>query len=186
MISNTWYHVELRWCEKCGWWTELDCSVIVGSFDAEEGASVPWWANINEGALQLFDVTDTEAPLRALVRYFTDHPHMLYQMPPRQLERLVAGAFAEFWPTNVVLTSQSRDGGKDLILLDTTGRRILVEVKRRTRPDKTESVRTVRELAGVLLAEGTTQGIVVPHQTTSRVTPVALQHRLLNVGTPSS
>jgi hypothetical protein len=55
---------------------------------------------------------------------------------------------------------KSADGGIDVLLVTTSNKKILVQVKRRTRPS-TEPVETVRSLLGVLLTNGSLHGIVV-------------------------
>ena len=63
------------------------------------------------------------------------------------MEELVADVFKDFVDCEIRLVGKSHDGGKDLILLD-GDKQTFVQVKRRTRNEKTEPVSSIRDLIG--------------------------------------
>jgi hypothetical protein len=61
----------------------------------------------------------------------------------------------------VLHTGKSGDGGIDLILLDSNDGNIPIQVKRRTKTRKAESVTIVRELRGAMVLSGHDEGMIV-------------------------
>ena len=58
-----------------------------------------------------FLFTDTQAEV---IKYFSKHPEMLFSLPPRKFEELIASIF-ENNGFDVELTPETRDGGIDII-----------------------------------------------------------------------
>ena len=57
--------------------------------------------------------------------------------------------FSDFFPSCTVKEfGQTRDGGRDGLLIDENGRQFLLSIKRRESPDATEGVSTLRDLIG--------------------------------------
>jgi hypothetical protein len=101
-----------------------------------------------------------------LIAYFRRHPHRIKELTPRQFEELICEIVDGFgWKAK--LTSQTADGGYDILALDHHGLRnkYLIECKRYT--ERPVGIVPVRALLGVTTHEKATKGILV---TTSRFT----------------
>ena len=110
-----------------------------------------------------------------LLAYFARHPEDLYQMHSRKFEELMAKIF-EDQGYEVELTPPSRDGGRDLMLVQkaSIGSILtLVECKRYGATNKV-GVDIVRALYGVVESERATKGLVA---TTSHFTKGAIDYR---------
>jgi restriction endonuclease Mrr len=148
-------------CVQCGFWhyTHVEHTPHTGEQTIHKAA-----------LLQKFDINSSELGLAELAahlrRRFTD----IYRLHPRRFEELVEDVFRNLgYQTR--LTQQSRDGGFDIVLLESnsTGEKILVECKRYA-ANKTVSVSVVRQLVGVQLIEGVRRAKLV---TSSRFTQPA-------------
>jgi restriction endonuclease Mrr len=111
--------------------------------------------------IQEYPLKSESIPLAELQSYVRRNPEALRSIHWRALEKLVAEIFrASRSFQEVIHVGKTNDGGVDVILVATSSERILVQVKRRTRPS-IESVSTVRNLLGAMIAHGTLDGIVV-------------------------
>ena len=106
-----------------------------------------------------------------MVEYLAAHFDDVYSVSPRKLEIIVASIFKEHLECSVELTAATRDGGKDLVCMDTNNEKFVVEVKRYARQRKV-GIGIIQRFAGVLLSEGVSKGVVV---TTSDFTRDARQ-----------
>ena len=92
-----------------------------------------------------------QATEQELIKYLQNHPHSVYEIPPREFEKIVAELLHSFG-FDVELTQQTRDGGYDIVAFskDRLGIRTkyIVECKRYG-PDKPIRVGLVRALYGV-------------------------------------
>lgn len=104
-----------------------------------------------------------------LLQEISKNPEKVFQMKPRDFEKLVAEIFYQKG-FEVELTPETRDGGLDLIAVrnsDLLGcETVLVECKRYA-PHKTVGVGVVRSLLGVIQDSNATRGMIV---TTSEFT----------------
>lgn len=104
-------------------------------------------------------IPGVEEELYAEIR---NDPELMYQMPPRKFEELIASIFRNqgFY---VELTPESRDGGYDVLAVQkdsiTGDRNYLVECKRYKAQNKV-GVGIVRSLLGVVVDQKATKGIV--------------------------
>lgn len=118
-----------------------------------------------------FLFTDVE---REVLAYFGRHPELLYSLPPRKFEELVAAVFSQSG-FDVELTPETRDGGIDIIAVrkdSLTGDGLhLIECKRYI-PGNTVGIGVVQRLLGVVEQHKATKGIIV---TTSTFTRDALE-----------
>ena len=95
-----------------------------------------------------------------LVAYFRRHPHRMKELSPRQFEELICEIVIGLgWKAK--LTSQTADGGYDIVALDHHGLRnkYLIECKRYT--ERPVGIVPVRALLGVTTHEEATKGILV-------------------------
>jgi len=78
------------------------------------------------------------------------------------MEDLVRSVFSDFFPSCTVKKfGQTRDGGRDGLLIDENGRQFLLSIKRRESPDATEGVSTLRDLIGATIIEDNVNGCIV-------------------------
>lgn len=108
---------------------------------------------------------------KALIEHFHQHPQDLRRIDRRRFEELVAELFHGFG-YDVELTSQTRDGGKDVVAIkriDDISVKYLIECKRPD-PGNIVPVCVVRELLGVRADEHATKAILV---TTTRISAEA-------------
>lgn len=119
-----------------------------------------------------------------ILSYFGRHPELLYSLPPRKFEELVASVFHKNG-FDVELTPQTRDGGIDIIAVQRNdlcgGNLNFIECKRYL-PHNTVGIGVVQRLHGVVEQHKATKGIIV---TTSfftkdaKETAALSQHRLV-------
>lgn len=112
-------------------------------------------------------LVDTEAEILA---YFARHPEMLFSVPPRKFEELVASIFKNNG-FQVELTPQTRDGGVDIIAVRhdrITGDTLhLIECKRYL-PHNKVGIGVVQRMMGVVEMHRATQGLIVTTSDFSR------------------
>lgn len=100
-------------------------------------------------------------PWEEVYQFLARHPDHLHQMDPRKFEMLVAEIFKSYgW--EVELTSQTKDGGFDIVALKSqkpNTLRVLVEAKRWA-PDKPVGVGVVRALYGIRAANSASQVVL--------------------------
>lgn len=110
---------------------------------------------------------DTEAEILA---YFARHPEMLFSIPPRKFEELVASIFKNNG-FQVELTPETRDGGIDIIAIRhdiITGNTLhLIECKRHL-PENKVGIGVVQRMMGVVEVHRATQGLIVTTSDFSR------------------
>lgn len=130
---------------------------------------------------QPFIYTDIETEI---LDYFGWYPELLYSLPPRKFEELIASVFHRNG-FDVELTPETRDGGIDIIAVKRNdlcgGSFNLIECKRYL-PHNTVGIGVVQRLYGVVEQHRATKGIIV---TTSSFTKDAKEvaelskHRLV-------
>ena len=118
-----------------------------------------------------------------VLAYFGRHPELLYSLPPRKFEELVASVFRNNG-FDVELTPETRDGGVDIVAVKKTGfagnTLHLVECKRYL-PDNKVGIGVVQRMLGVVEQHQATQGIIVTTSSFSRDAKLCAQssrHRL--------
>jgi hypothetical protein len=91
-----------------------------------------------------------------------NHPKHLAHVNSRVFEELIADCLTSAFPTSeVIKVGGSGDRGIDIMLLNTSGEKYLVQIKRRSNIEKNESVEVVRLLNGVLFRENAAKGLVI-------------------------
>ena len=107
-------------------------------------------------------ITDIRFVNQKILDRINRNPYEMYNLSPRQFEIMCAELYEERG-YKVILTQETRDGGKDLIILDNRdiGRfKVYGECKRHA-PDNPVSVNVVKQLAGNVWADKVTAGIVI-------------------------
>ena len=105
---------------------------------------------------------DINVITRSLLGKVASKPEILYEITPRQFEELVCELF-ERKGYNVQLTRQTRDGGKDLIILSNSimGELMFYAECKKYSQKHPVNVGLVRELYGTIEADKATAGIMV-------------------------
>ncbi|KEI77824.1 hypothetical protein N452_04100 [Clostridium botulinum A2 117] len=145
-------------CEECGWWETLvhdieECDLIeeVDSYNIK---------NLNHAIVKRFEETDKSLPLKVLLDELKKNKDILYDIHYYKMEELAQYVFSQFYDCEVKHVGKTGDGGKDLIIIN-KDKPILVQVKRRTKKDSTESVSTIRDFLGTMFIEKSRRGIIV-------------------------
>lgn len=120
---------------------------------------------------------------REILAYFGRHPEMMYSLPPRKFEELVAAVFKQSG-FDVELTPETRDGGIDIIAVRNgalVGRELhFIECKRYL-PYNTVGIGVVQRLLGVVEQHRATKGVLVTTSSFSKdakVVAASTRHRL--------
>ena len=117
-------------------------------------------------------VTNLNESITTLVSQIVVNPELLYKISSRQFEELIANIFSKH-NFQVELTSQTRDGGRDIIAIKTdeldVRSKYIIECKRYSR-NRPVRVDLVRNLYGVQQQEGANKSVLA---TTSYFTPDA-------------
>ena len=84
-----------------------------------------------------------DVPINALREYINKNPDKIYKINEHRMEDLVRSVFSDFYPSCTVRKfGQTRDGGRDGLLIDENGQQFLISIKRRESPKATEGVST--------------------------------------------
>ena len=151
--------VTLRQCKNCGWW-DTEEELHVEYPDPSDLRHYVGRSIHRRAVLREFNVAGSDVPLATLQNHLLSHPAALYSVDPYHLERLVASVFREHMNCDAIHLGGPGDRGIDLVLIDGE-RRYVVQVKRRSRPDKAEQVSCVREFVGAMVLDGTLHGMFV-------------------------
>ena len=107
-----------------------------------------------------------------LASHIRQCPDLLHSFNPTRFEKFVADVFrANYTNAEVLHIGKPRDGGIDVLLIETGSEQWLIQVKRRGSQKSSEGVSTIRELLGTIFVEGGRIGIVV--STVERFSPDA-------------
>ncbi len=149
---------EVRVCPCCGWWW------LCGHRQVDEGNGRKHLALVGSiGSLANFDVSDQSAPLDEIRKYLCARYGSRFDVDPAKYEDVVASVFADL-AFQAEAVGRSGDGGIDVVLTNSAGERIGVQVRRWR---NTIQVEQLRGLVGALVLHGLTKGVFV---TTSRFT----------------
>lgn len=162
-MSGEGYQREHYHCHACGWW------LIDYSYRASSDDDMAWSLNESiyiQGVLRYFDVSAADAALEDLAFWLKRREESISDIDPFRFEDLVKAALEQkFGAGEVRKIGGRKDRGIDLILFESSADPVIVQVKRRTHLNRSESVATVRALNGVLLRSRRAKGMVI---TTSR------------------
>jgi restriction system protein len=119
-----------------------------------------------------------------VLAYFGRHPELLYSLPPRKFEELVAAVFRNNG-FEVELTPETRDGGVDIVAVQKNGfggnTLHLVECKRYL-PENMVGIGIVQRMLGVVDQHRATQGLIVTTSSFSRDAQVCAQSSQYRLG----
>lgn len=156
--------LDYGFCLRCGWWDVIYREDDVNG-DAEEDSYY-------HCTLKNLDIPESiEFALSTAINELAQQPERIYDIAPRRLEEIIAHLFRNTLNCSVELTKTTRDGGKDIVCIDSNFGKFVVEIKRYRRSRKI-GVAYIRHLLGVMLIEGYEYGVFV---TTSDFTKDALK-----------
>ncbi len=134
-------------CARCGWW-EIKENNNFQFPDAAQGTET-----VIHSILKSFEEDSADVPISSLRNEIRSNGDLLNKINPYRMEKLVQSIFSEFYNCEVEHCGQTNDGGIDLIVVN-KDEPLLVQVKRRINPRKSEGVSQVRELLGSTLLKG--------------------------------
>jgi len=137
-------------CPICGWWNFAAVCALAGSSHGDVGCA-------REAILKRFDIARSDTPIADTRAYLIARFGERFNVNPRLLEEVVASVFRDHG-YKAEVTAYSGDGGIDVVLRDTDGKSIGVQVKRH---GNSVQVSYIRELMGALVLGGHTKGIFV-------------------------
>jgi restriction system protein len=151
-----WEHVIQ--CSDCGWW-EYQYSNQSDAIDDGIRASDREYSS---AILRSYNDNAIDVPINALREYINKNPDKIYKINEHRMEDLVRSVFSDFYPSCTVRKfGQTRDGGRDGLLIDENGQQFLISIKRRESPKATEGVSTLRDLIGATVVEDNISGCIV-------------------------
>jgi restriction system protein len=139
-------------CGCCGWWTVY--RVHQGGL-ARAPEAEGFSASI--GCLKELDLADVSTPLAEIRKFLMAKKDRVYEVHPKIMEDVVGSVFKDFG-YQVRVTAYSRDDGIDVILDDSSGETIGVQV-RRYKKDLPIEAEQIRSLAGALQLGAHTRGV---------------------------
>lgn len=136
----------------------LSCD-FCGYFESTRTDPSRWWEELyTRAGLYEFEINDLRVPLEYVGAYLHRHVDRLQDLAWRRFEELLRAMFRE-QGFSVVMGRGTKDSGVDLVLLEAvSGKRTLVQAKRRKRR---VGVEAVRELRGVQLRENVRAALLV-------------------------
>jgi len=140
---------EVLVCKNCFYW---------GGRGTRPGG--PSYTRGNLGRLSFIDNPE-EVKLQLLINHLNDNIDKLYNLTPRQAEKLLPSVLSDYLNCEVKAIGGSRDNGIDAIAIKSDKSKILIQVKWREKKDKSEAVSVVREVGGTLLARQIPNGLII-------------------------
>ena len=151
------YKLSFRICPICGW-----RAVIEDSFIRKRPPDHLGGESIYR-IIRRFTLNDPQLGLDELGAHLRRRFADVYSISPRRFEQLVADVYKQIG-YDVILTPQTRDGGRDMVLLGKENERIIVECKRYS-SDRKIGVGIVNSILGVQLALGERRARIVTTST---------------------
>ncbi len=145
-------------CQSCGWWEYKYSNRSDAIIDGIRASDVEYSFAI----LKSYDVDSIDIPVKTLREYIVKNPNVIYKINAHKMEDLMRSVFSDFFPSCTVKKfGQTRDGGRDGLLVDENGQQFLLSIKRRESPNTTEGVSTLRDLIGATIVEDNINGCIV-------------------------
>ncbi|NSL04197.1 restriction endonuclease [Blautia glucerasea] len=145
-------------CKSCGWWEYKYSNCSDAIIDGIRASDVKYSSAI----LKSYDEDSIDVPVKVLREYISKNPEVIYKINAHKMEDLVRSVFSDFFPSCTVKKfGQTRDGGRDGLLIDENGQQFLLSIKRRESPNATEGVSTLRDLIGATIVEDNVKGCII-------------------------
>lgn len=167
-VRTCWFHERsddhqeltesyLWYCKNCRFWQAEYYSHEEEGSNPESIDSKRYISKLKE-----FDSKLPAGCLSEIAQFIRQRPSVLNSYDPKQFEKLIANVLkANHAYADVTHVGKPADGGVDVFLVDSDQNEWLVQVKRRSDPEKAESVGTVRNLLGAMLQQEKKFGMVV-------------------------
>ena len=136
-------------CKNCFYW---------GGRGTRPGG--PTFNRGNLGRINFIDNPD-ETSLELLINHLKDNIQRLYELSPRQAEKLLPNILSDYLKCEVIVVGGTKDGGIDAIAIRSDNSKMIIQIKWREAKNKSESVSVVREVGGTLLARKIPSGLIV-------------------------
>ena len=146
----------LEYCRNCRYWRWHDFDVF-SSFAGVEHSYRGALSKIRE-----FDSVLPDGFTQEVARWIRAREKSWHTIHPTSMEKLVADVISSVYqPAEAIHVGKPHDGGTDVVFVDTSERKWLIQVKRRENPTPGEPVKSVRNLLGTLFLEDSTYGMIV-------------------------
>jgi len=142
---------EIWICGCCGWWGATGVRYSQGT----PYQKMVWVGAV--GSLLSLDLSDQHFPLHEIRKYLCAQYEKRFVVDSKLFEQVVASVYSDLG-FKAEAVGASGDGGIDVVLTDSSGKRIGVQVKRY---QNTIQVEQIRALTGALVIKGLTAGIFV-------------------------
>jgi len=146
--------VQFSLCSRCGWWTVYR----VHQGDLPRAREAECYSGAI-GSLKELDLDDISTPLKDVRQYLLAKKESIYSVHPKIFEDVVGSVFKDHG-YGVRITAYSGDDGIDVILDESSGNTIGVQVRRYKKKLRIEAEQ-IRSLAGALFLGGHTKGVFV-------------------------
>lgn len=171
-------------CPKCiywqVYWIDLD--------ERERGGAEKYVVS----KLQTFKNVFPEGVYAEISQAIRRKPNLWHTIDPRNLEKLVAAIFKlNYRDSEAIHVGKSHDGGVDVVFVNSDLNKWLIQVKRRSQPNASEGVNTIKNLLATMVENDTPCGIVVStashftyqaYHTTSKAAQFGWYIRLIDKG----
>lgn len=147
-------------CQCCGWWKLLDYKGYGEVENNQELGLDDFLKTLNKGIIKSYNINDKTIPIDILNNEIKKKPELLYSIHSKSFELLTCDVFSDFYQCEVQHCGKSHDGGIDLFMICSDDP-ILIQCKRREKPNKIEPISAIREFIGTLFIEGKNKGIYV-------------------------
>ena len=148
--------LRVKCCPMCGWWTvSRDSTHRIGPCGTLGDTSHESFGS--SGVLRNLSLVDQSIPLDAVRKYLAARYDARFEIDPAKLETVVASVYSDLGYTAVAV-GRSGDGGIDVMLEDSSGGRIGVQVKRNRGKIEAEAIRA---FTGSLYLKDILSGIFV-------------------------
>jgi hypothetical protein len=141
-------------CSKCGWWFLLRSVKTTGMVSEEQSQT------LYEGIIRKYDLDSLEIPNSGLRKYILKNIEKVRFLHPTKFEILVTDIFKDFFDCEVKHVGGPGDNGIDAYAV-IGDEKHLIQTKRRLNLGSIESVGTVREFLGAIVAAGGNKGHIV-------------------------
>jgi restriction system protein len=140
------FRVDLKvWqCGICGWWELKETERVLDGINQNT-----FTQRLKHGVLKKYAPSSFSIPINTLKTELAKRENLIYSIHYKKMEELVKSILSDFYNCEVHHVGKTGDQGVDLILIKNDSP-ILIQVKRRTKPNRAEPVREIREFLGAV------------------------------------
>ncbi|MBN2350662.1 MAG: restriction endonuclease [Bacteroidales bacterium] len=154
------YHITSLLCFRCGWWDYKHSTYL------DDGRTPGGWSKYVNSILHDSAINEKVefATLQLVNELFLNH-NKIYKLSPDKFENLIEYFYKNYFLCSTELTAKTRDGGIDIIGIDSEYQKFAIEVKRYKNKI---TVQLIRQFLGALIQHDITKGIFVTSSTYTR------------------